>query len=307
MVGAVIAAAGIASRMGEFKPLLKFGNMTIIERIISTLKGAGIEEIVVVTGSNAKQLEDFLKHQGIVFLRNEEYLTTHMLDSAKIGFRYLKGRCDKIIFTPADIPLYTQETVKKLLQTGAEAAYPVFQNKKGHPLCLSEKIIDNILTYKGEGGLKGALKQLKQVEEVPVEDQGVMFDIDMKMDYEKLLKIHNKQIYRVEYEVKITKEAVAIDDEIARLLYLIDIMGSVMEASAKMNISYSKALKLITQMERELGRQIVVKKQGGAQGGYAYLTDDGKELLRRFRQFQAKLKETLMPLFNASFAGFLDK
>ena len=63
MVGAVIAAAGIASRMGEFKPLLKFGNMTIIERIISTLKGAGIEEIVVVTGSNAKQLEDFLKHQ----------------------------------------------------------------------------------------------------------------------------------------------------------------------------------------------------------------------------------------------------
>ena len=76
-----------------------------------------------------------------------------MLDSAKIGFRYLKGRCDKIIFTPADIPLYTQETVKKLLQTGAEAAYPVFQNKKGHPLCLSEKIIDKILTYKGEGGL----------------------------------------------------------------------------------------------------------------------------------------------------------
>ena len=83
------------------------------------------------------------------------------------------------------------------------------------------------MTYKGEGGLKGALKQLKQVAEVPVEDQGVMFDIDMKMDYEKLLKIHNKQIYRAEYEVKITKEAVAIDDEIARLLYLIDIMETV--------------------------------------------------------------------------------
>lgn len=312
MTGAIIAAAGISSRMGECKPLLKFGKITIIERIISTLRGAGIDEIVIITGSKAEELERHLKNQGITFLRNKEYLTTQMLDSAKIGFRYYQGKCQKVIFTPADIPLYTQDTVKRLVLSDKAISYPLVNGKRGHPICIHQEVFESILTYTGQNGLKGALKEAEtrkgiEAEEIDVADQGILYDVDMKADYEKLLQIHNQQIYRVQSEVRVRKEAVVIDDVIAQILYLIDIMGSIMDASVKMNISYSKALRLIYQVERELKREIVVRRQGGAQGGGACLTQDGKELLERFRKFQAECREAVDQLFQKNFADFLEK
>ena len=53
VLGAVITAAGMSSRMGDFKPLLNIGAISVSQRIITTLKQAGKEIIVVVTGFHA--------------------------------------------------------------------------------------------------------------------------------------------------------------------------------------------------------------------------------------------------------------
>ena len=50
----LILAAGFSSRMKDFKPLMKIGNMTPLEILISHLKIAGVEDIFVVTGYNVK-------------------------------------------------------------------------------------------------------------------------------------------------------------------------------------------------------------------------------------------------------------
>ena len=50
-LAAVILAAGRSSRMGTFKPLLPFGPESIIERIILTVREAGVETIRVVVGA----------------------------------------------------------------------------------------------------------------------------------------------------------------------------------------------------------------------------------------------------------------
>ena len=63
--GAVITAAGMSSRMGDFKPLLNIGSMTIVKRIVATLKQAGAEKLVMVTGYNAETLEHHLAGSGI--------------------------------------------------------------------------------------------------------------------------------------------------------------------------------------------------------------------------------------------------
>ena len=98
-IGAVIVAAGMSSRMGDFKPMLNIGSISIAQRIVATFHQAGVERIVVVTGYNAQQLERHLANNGIVFLRNENYASTQMFDSAKIGLSYLKDKCDRILFT----------------------------------------------------------------------------------------------------------------------------------------------------------------------------------------------------------------
>ena len=84
---ALIVAAGMSSRMGDFKPMLNIGSISIAQRVVATFQQAGIEKIVMVTGYNAPLLERHLSGSLIVFLRNEEYQTTQMFDSVCIGLR----------------------------------------------------------------------------------------------------------------------------------------------------------------------------------------------------------------------------
>ena len=65
--GAVVVAAGMSSRMGEFKPMLSIGSISIAQRVIATLRQAGASRMVVVTGYNAEELEWHLARSGVVF------------------------------------------------------------------------------------------------------------------------------------------------------------------------------------------------------------------------------------------------
>ena len=58
--GALIVAAGMSSRMGEFKPMLNIGSISIAQRVVATFQQAGVDRIVMVTGFNASVLEHHL-------------------------------------------------------------------------------------------------------------------------------------------------------------------------------------------------------------------------------------------------------
>ena len=47
--GAVIVAAGMSRRMKDFKQLMKIGDMTFAERVITNFQRAGVQDIVIVT------------------------------------------------------------------------------------------------------------------------------------------------------------------------------------------------------------------------------------------------------------------
>ena len=81
--GAVLAAAGLSSRMGDFKPLLPFGDTTIAFHVTSMLRRLGADPVLVVTGYRAEELEDHLKGTGACFVRNTRYRHTQMFDSSK--------------------------------------------------------------------------------------------------------------------------------------------------------------------------------------------------------------------------------
>ena len=112
---ALIVAAGMSSRLGDFKPMLSIGSITIAQRVVATFHQAGISKIVMVTGYNAVILERHLAGSGVIFLRNEAYQTTQMFDSVKIGLTYLQDKCSRVLFTPVDVPLFTAQTVRALL------------------------------------------------------------------------------------------------------------------------------------------------------------------------------------------------
>lgn len=191
---ALIVAAGMSSRMGQFKPMLNIGSITIAQRVVDTFRQAGIRKIVMVTGYNAVMLERHLAGSDVIFLRNDRYETTQMFDSVKIGLAYLQEKCDRVLFTPVDIPLFTSRTVMALLACSEKLACPVCQGKQGHPLLISASLFQGILADSGEQGLRGAVARSgARMYHVPVEDSGTLYDADTPADYSALVEYYNSQ------------------------------------------------------------------------------------------------------------------
>lgn len=302
--GAVIAAAGMSSRMGKFKPMLSIGAISIAQRIVATFQQAGVSRIVVVTGYRAEELEWHLARSGVEFLYNENYADTQMFDSAVLGFKYLSGKCSNVLFTPVDIPLFTSTTVEALLNSDAELACPVYAGKRGHPILLSSAVMESILSDSGEKGLQGAIDRCGvPITEVEVVDPGILLDADTPEDYAELLETHNRQLFRPVIEVSIAREKKFLDARVAMLLQLTDETYSVRQACKHMQLSYSSGWNAINLLERELGYAVVERSQGGSRTGRSHLTAKGRALLKAYSTFSALLQDEAEKLYGRCFGN----
>ena len=304
--GALITAAGMSSRMGDFKPMLNIGSISIAQRIVANFRQAGIEKIVMVTGYNAAKLERHLAGNGIVFLRNENYETTQMFDSVKIGLEYLRDKVDSILFTPVDIPLFSLSTLEAIISCEAELACPCCGGETGHPIKLPSRLVDIICSDPGERGLKGALEACgEEMVEIQVDDPGVLHDADTPEDYRALLKYHNSQLVRPEIEVSLAREIPFFDEQMAMLLSQIGETQSVRTACQRMQISYSTGWNIIRALESQLSKPLITRTQGGSGGGKSYLTDYGRLLLERYEEYSRKLREYAADNFEEYFGDCL--
>ena len=255
---ALIVAAGMSSRMGDFKPLLNIGSISIAQRVVATFQQAGVDKIVMVTGYNATVLERHLAGNGLVFLRNENYETTQIFESVCIGMDYLRDKCDRVLFTPVDIPLFTAATIQALLSSEAKLACPVCEGEPGHPTLIASGLIGAILADAGEHGLRGALERCGEpMVQVPVADKGILHDADTPEDYKALLAYHNEQLARPVVSVSLAREKVFFDSRTAMLLRLVEETESVRTACQRMQMSYSSGWNVIRTLESQLGRTLI--------------------------------------------------
>ena len=307
-IGALVTAAGMSSRMGKFKPMLSIGTISIAQRVTATLRQAGASRLVMVTGCNADELERHLAKSRIIFLRNENYANTQMFDSVKIGLEYLKDKCDRVLFTPVDVPLFTAATAEALLRSGAPLACPVCGGRRGHPILMSSGVIARVLEDSGEGGLQGALERCGvPMTFVEVEDPGILLDADTPADYEELLELHNSQLFRPMLELSIARERSFLDSRVAMLLSLVEETASVRLSCQRMQLSYSSGWNIINLLERELGYAVVERTQGGARGGRSRLTARGKELLESYEAYTRRVSATAEELFPEYFPELTGK
>lgn len=306
-IGALIVAAGMSSRMGDFKPMLSIGSISVAQRVVATLTQAGVGKIVMVTGYNATALERHLAGNGIIFLRNENYQTTQMFDSVKIGLAYLQDKCDKVLFTPVDIPLFTAKTVKTLLNSQAPLAAPICEGVQGHPILIAKHLIPEILSDCGQMGLRGAIDRCSaQMLQIAVEDFGTIHDADTPEEFSQLLEYHNSQLVRPVINVSLNKEKPFFDSKIAMLLTLVDETKSVRAAGQRMQLSYSSCWNIIRTLESQLSYTLIERNQGGAGGSTSVLTQRGKELLERYQAYEKALKEHANGLYEQYFGGMFE-
>lgn len=299
MTAALIIAAGTAREARQFEPGKIVGDMSAIKRCIRTFQQAGVER-VVVCGADEDRLEKLAPHMNVSFLHSPKQ--GEMLDSVKAGLAFLQGKCASVLIVHTDIPLFSVETVRRLLEAAGELCIPVHCGQPGHPIRMGAALIPQILSYQGGGGLAGALRATK-VERVPllVEDEGVLAHIQDQAACGQVLS-HWEESLRPAFRFQLLRGQPFYGPGAHHLLLLTEETGSLLDACHCMGISYTKGRKIIANLEQSMGCPILERTRGGKTGGMSSVTPAGRALICNYNEFCKAAEAYLTELFYEIFS-----
>ena len=190
-VAAIVLAAGRSRRMGQFKPLLPFGDRAVIDHCIDNLRRGGVESIVVVVGHRAADLQNHLQTANVVFAVNPDP-DSEMSDSVAHGVSQIPPSTKAILITPVDHPAVPAEVVACIIerwQQGAGLVVPTWAGRGGHPVLVDSAFRDELLGLDPARGLRGLFESHPgQVTRLSVESSFIARDMDTWDDYVLLHK-----------------------------------------------------------------------------------------------------------------------
>lgn len=105
----------------------------------------------------------------------------------------------------------------------------------------------------------------------------------------------------VKARVKLTlcRESGFFGPGVCELLEKIRETGSIRAAAALMEMSYTKAWKILNQAEEETGTNLITRTSGGRNGGSSTLTATGEQTVKAFREMEARLSACADELLKA--------
>ncbi len=188
-VSAILLAAGRSERMGAFKPLLPFGNTSVIESCINYLRQAGINDIVVVVGYRADDIKSRLKDSEVTLALNPDP-ASQMSASIAHGIKQLSPSAHATLIALTDQPAVPPSVVKLLVaqwRDGNLIIKPEFKGRGGHPVLIDLRYANELMTLDPELGLKSFFRAHQEtVRRIPVDSPFVARDMDTWDDYAAL-------------------------------------------------------------------------------------------------------------------------
>jgi len=188
-VSAILLAAGRSQRMGAFKPLLPFGKTTVIRSCIQSLRQAGVEDIVVVLGHRAEELQETLGDLRLQFALNPD-ATSEMGASIACGLRELPLDARAVLITLTDQPAVPPDVMRSIIAewtSGERLVVPEFQGRGGHPVLVDLGLREELLNLDSSGGLRSFLKGHREhVRRLQVNSPFIAQDMDTWDDYRAL-------------------------------------------------------------------------------------------------------------------------
>lgn len=170
--------------MGEWKLLLPFRGSTIVQRVVEAALGA-CARVILVTGWRAEELERLFAGEPRVVPARNPLWETGMFCSQQVGIALV--RSDRFFVTPADMPLIGPAVYAALLAgSPADAVFPVFGGRRGHPVLFSSAVAPAVLAADPASGRLKDIARGLACAEVQWTDDSILRDIDTRQDYEEV-------------------------------------------------------------------------------------------------------------------------
>ncbi len=189
-VTAILLAAGTSSRMGGPKPLSRLGGKPLLAHSLDALRASPVGEIVVVLGSDAGSIRREIPLDGTRVVLNAEF-AEGMSSSIRAGLQAASERAEAFLIVLGDQPLVTSATIAGIIAryqtTHGPAIVPTFRGRRGNPVLFERSLLPEMQAIRGDIGCRAVLSaHAAEVVEFPVDDPGILLDVDTPKDLEKL-------------------------------------------------------------------------------------------------------------------------
>ncbi|WP_321342719.1 nucleotidyltransferase family protein [uncultured Draconibacterium sp.] len=194
----LLLAAGASSRMGQPKPLLPWGEQTLIEHQINTLLATG-NPVVVVLGNQSESIIPILQGLPVELSINKNW-EQGMGTSIAAGVKFISQLypdCKGVLITLIDQPLITTDHLNTLVTNFESEKQQIIVSQadsgwQGVPVFFDRFYFDELARLNGKQGAKTIFRNYKeQVISVPCGE--ILVDMDTPKEYDKLQNISKEK------------------------------------------------------------------------------------------------------------------
>lgn len=181
-VAAVVLAAGVSSRMGRPKALLPLGGRPMLQWVLEAVGRSRVAHTIVVLGHEASTIRAGVPMGRATVVLNRSY-AEGLSGSIRAGLQAVPSQTQAALMVLGDQPFVTAATLDDLIvhagDPTARIVIPTYHGRLGNPVLLHSDLFADAKALVGDRGFKPVFEQhIQAVLEVPVEDPGVLLDID---------------------------------------------------------------------------------------------------------------------------------
>jgi len=191
-VVALVLAAGSSRRMGKRNKLLEPVDETpIISSVVNAVHKSSISECIVVTGFEAKLIENALANYDVKFVFNSNY-AAGLSRSLHVGISALPTDTEVVLVLLGDMPKVSSKLIDKLVSCfsvdrGREICIPVYRGRRGNPVLWGRRFFKQLLETEGDKGGRQLLDDVRAwIYECEVNDSAVLTDFDTPEQFARI-------------------------------------------------------------------------------------------------------------------------
>lgn len=202
-ISAIVLAAGMSKRMGKLKQLIKVGDRSLLENTLSAVRESRVSETILVLGYQAELIERTVSVDRATRIVVNESYEKGMSTSIQAGLQKISPQSAAALIVLADQPFLKPAVINELIaereKSGASILFPVYRGFRGNPVLIDRSLFSEMMQISGDIGCRSLFGlHPEKIKKVPVNDIGILIDIDTAGDLEKVTSLKEEAFTEAE-------------------------------------------------------------------------------------------------------------